>query len=1064
MPITQQSFFGASIRNFSCSIGWGSQSSSLSINLVEDPARDEVFTPNQPGQPGYFVYDNFTFGGIVQSYKRRNSTSGYPVWEVSLTDPRDILEGVQIIIDGYNGTIGTMPNLFNVYGYLENIAFGNAEVNDGGIKTTKLRQGLDALLNIGVGSPINYLGSDYFIDMTSLPALPDYHRIGGGVSLSLMEIINHITEDSGSDYFITLYRGPSGENVIKVHTISRLTQPTFGKINEFINANTSGEAVQNEVGLELRNEVVGKFIVGGNICAIYFNTDQEGVANDFRDDTILQFWGVDANGAPIIQLPHEADNPKFTLDSRFVNVVGVGATYPTDVEEMRAALGGQVSWEVFINSKDVAGSPHQGKANALGIPQQADLRRILQGIPGVAIGGNAVLAFQGFFNQIDLAQLAAFTRRQINRFDRGDIHQENITTLFEYVSSFAQEYYGKKFMVRIDDIQATLESETNRVITNIEPTDGGFIPEAQFPAAIGNKLMPTDFDRVSLEDGRLQAYVRFDNADQLDLSEISPDDLVYDANSVFIKCQVDPVIYVLDIVALTSPRVIITLPGRVFRFEQKNDFAGVLKEILGPPLLAAGVNRGADLNNVFKTLLTRWGADKLMLGNAGLALKPALAAIPLKSNVNTYGPWYDYGASGKVEFEQNEDLVPWNYGGFEILNNVGNALVSAAIAGQIQGETGSITVPDGPNYNIGSELIAGGPFITSVNVEVGENGVTSTYRMETWTPRFGKLAKLNAERMAKLGRENAARRRQLRQIAKIPNANNPFFAARGATRIVNGNALDAPNRNAVNTSSLYIGGQIHQKTDQDVRFNEVAIMPEYNSYSPLSNGYSDKAFMSLDGLFRPFSTKRTDEDVPHYEEPDEDAEKTLNDLDPFQDGNDISIVARDTALEEDTHLSEMTSPNQRPLGLRGPPIIVGWGYDTNGKPVPNSTPDEPGEEFLAEHLERSDKWKVGPLDIRWDQSRKVWAAGNGANVRVIRLADDLNYGGVTSGILQDLSWGGPGSEVLSFIDNSGEPVYVGEAPGYNSISAIAVTSGRNVLAIQSNENQALYLVISAFLE
>ena len=101
---------------------------------------------------------------------------------------------------------------------------------------------------------------------------------------------------------------------------------------------------------------------------------------------------------------------------------------------------------------------------------------------------------------------------------------------------------------------------------------------------------------------------------------------------------------------------------------------------------------------------------------------------------------------------------------------------------------------------------------------------------------------------------------------------------------------------------------------------------------------------------------------------------------------------------------------ERPMALRGPLVIAGWGYDTDGLPVPNMkydadykdddknaetygeqkyTPkqmravDDQGNKhdhkhFIPNHLARSDKWKVGPVDLRWDRERKVWTAGGGA--------------------------------------------------------------------------------------
>lgn len=123
--------------------------------------------------------------------------------------------------------------------------------------------------------------------------------------------------------------------------------------------------------------------------------------------------------------------------------------------------------------------------------------------------------------------------------------------------------------------------------------------------------------------------------------------------------------------------------------------------------------------------------------------------------------------------------------------------------------------------------------------------------------------------------------------------------------------------------------------------------------------------------------------------------------------------------------------NQRFFAFRGPMMLHGWGYDTDGYPVPNladqplefddsgrpkrfvltasGTNDyekdgkflpSPGESlgdiigsgYVKEdgqwtrkptryfHLnwgERSDLWPIGPIDLRWDRERKVWTGGGG---------------------------------------------------------------------------------------
>ena len=121
--------------------------------------------------------------------------------------------------------------------------------------------------------------------------------------------------------------------------------------------------------------------------------------------------------------------------------------------------------------------------------------------------------------------------------------------------------------------------------------------------------------------------------------------------------------------------------------------------------------------------------------------------------------------------------------------------------------------------------------------------------------------------------------------------------------------------------------------------------------------------------------------------------------------------------------------NQRFFGLRGPITLHGWGYDTEGFPIPNAadepkslddigrplrfelTPDNKNDltkdgkydpktynlgdiigkgydkssgewvktkspYFYLNWAERADLWPVGPIDLRWDEQRRVWAPAN----------------------------------------------------------------------------------------
>ena len=176
--------------------------------------------------------------------------------------------------------------------------------------------------------------------------------------------------------------------------------------------------------------------------------------------------------------------------------------------------------------------------------------------------------------------------------------------------------------------------------------------------------------------------------------------------------------------------------------------------------------------------------------------------MPIRSNVQKYGPWYITSAYGVTHAEQDEGLVPSEYGSSTNMNQAGffKALNGTASAMQI-GETGQIEVPGYPTIALGAELgsyngiggtnlvenrsietqnssvgngqygiinIGGpwsgvyGPNITSINVQVGLSQVTTQYQMRTFTTSFGRFSRNNAERMKQYGQNNLTIQKQLR--------------------------------------------------------------------------------------------------------------------------------------------------------------------------------------------------------------------------------------------------------------------------------------------------------------
>jgi hypothetical protein len=136
--------------------------------------------------------------------------------------------------------------------------------------------------------------------------------------------------------------------------------------------------------------------------------------------------------------------------------------------------------------------------------------------------------------------------------------------------------------------------------------------------------------------------------------------------------------------------------------------------------------------------------------------------------------------------------------------------------------------------------------------------------------------------------------------------------------------------------------------------------------------------------------------------------------------NDFSIVAKD-GYSDGVNINIKKVPynnNVRSMGIRGPVILSGWGYDSRGLPVPNGsnetvqtgvytdpksgkkTPlyglDPSGQyKFNPKTSTRRNLWKTGPVDLRWHDERKVWVGGQ--EMLEGYLLEDLSPNGVTNG-------------------------------------------------------------------
>lgn len=138
---------------------------------------------------------------------------------------------------------------------------------------------------------------------------------------------------------------------------------------------------------------------------------------------------------------------------------------------------------------------------------------------------------------------------------------------------------------------------------------------------------------------------------------------------------------------------------------------------------------------------------------------PDLIAIPLESQERNYGPWtslYEaYGViGGKMEYIHDENLTPWSYGGYELMDRAGRVKSEFGTSANLMSEKGAFSFNSWPSgLTIGAALDGFGPLVSDITISMGAEGVQTSVTMNTYTQSFGKLQKQREDQLRKLTRE-----------------------------------------------------------------------------------------------------------------------------------------------------------------------------------------------------------------------------------------------------------------------------------------------------------------------
>ena len=346
-PTTAPTLFGAYIQSISTSMGWGGQGGTCQLVLIEDPQtdpdknkvipkfdengdRDDVngkpfsgdedgsysLTSPKIGTAAGIRYGDFYFGGVFQRWSYSESLSGR-IYNVILESPAKLLDGIQVILDEFQGTVFSTANAFypffgseepiqfdksyvnnvwNVFGELENYAyndqtgghFGNGDVNSVGMPVLTL---LEILQKFGddadgiFGGPAEFGSSKYKFDFSEVKqAIEDSkdgdadmtnYRVKGPI-VNLNGILSDICDTMQHQYFPQVI-GPAGfdtdgiENpTIKIRMIDMGSQPQAGVIEDLVdNVKSEGKLISSSIGQELQDATTQKVVIGAPASRYY---------------------------------------------------------------------------------------------------------------------------------------------------------------------------------------------------------------------------------------------------------------------------------------------------------------------------------------------------------------------------------------------------------------------------------------------------------------------------------------------------------------------------------------------------------------------------------------------------------------------------------------------------------------------------------------------------------------------------------------------------------------------------------------------------------------------------
>lgn len=718
--------FGADIANISTNVSWNS-GGTCNLTLVGSPRFPPV------GSPAYVQIGGFYFGGILQRWTYKESVSSGRTYDVVIESPTKLLDGIQVILSDFNGVnfsssdpfdpsngpqfTNQIYNVYNVYAHMENYQyggqFGSSNVNSAGFPA-RLALQLIQTISYGrssFGGPARFGNSYFNIDFSNIiGSVGNNVRLKGPVQ-SVSSILQELGEVCGFDY----YADVSTNNAIRIFPVFKNAQPNIGWANTYINSQkSSGILISSTIGYEYASPVTQTLVVGGP--ASRYGT--------YSIDDTFPVWGklnnnnyifdpyarrsFDAYTDPAYEIPIALDEYSSNLD------------YTATLFEVRMAMGGKDCWETFKILETISGVEPNGYNDMTSAPWVGKCEFAITLLGGLASGSAS---------GIDLEPSSAEYLQRINTKSQ----QELSDKIYGAVSRVANNYIGQVFAVELASVEPGGTDNNFRFIVD----DIQYESQWEIADSAYTELYP--FADVSFYDnGRLKSTVSWSSVSypNIDFSALGGDWAVTpDGDGIAThKCSIDKDLRFFDGVYYA-----------IFRTNACPKFLDSLStpdyglSVLLNYFFGVSVNPAAYLSGGQNTQVSIPPAPAL----------PTTFGVPEQSNTYSWGPWWSWssGFPAKSEVIFDESLVPETFGNFTDLNNAAFAISSAGQAQSVAAEDGVIELVGVPAFNIATRFGGGGPYVSSIDINVAVDSVTTTYKFNSWTPNFGRATRAEVDRI-----------------------------------------------------------------------------------------------------------------------------------------------------------------------------------------------------------------------------------------------------------------------------------------------------------------------------